>query len=74
MTGTVILSDQGQDYIEFDIIDDLIVTVRPSGLQGWKDTIVRNLSFLIGGRLVIQLHNGYALALKYPIIEIRAAS
>lgn len=74
MTGTVILSDQGQDYVEFDIIDDLIVNVRPSSLQGWKDTKIRNLSYLIGGRLIIELHNGYALPLKYPIIEIKAAS
>ncbi len=73
MTGTVILSDHGQNYIEFDIIDDLIVTVRPSQLPGWKDTKVRNLAFLIGGRLIIELHNGYALPLKYPIIEIKAA-
>jgi len=73
MTGTVILSDQGQNYIEFDILDDLIVTVRPSGLPGWKDTKVRNLAFLVGGRLIIELHNGFALPLKYPILEIRPA-
>jgi len=70
MSPTVILSDQGQDYIEFDILDNLIVTVRPSRLPGWKDTKVRNAAFLIGGRLVIELHNGYAFALPYPITHI----
>lgn len=71
MTGTVILSDHGQSYVEFMIEEDLIQSVRPSGADGWIGTKVRNLAFLVGGRLVIELHNGYRLPLKYPIIEIR---
>ncbi len=71
MTGTITLSDQGQDYIEFDILEDLITAVRPSGMKGWIDTKVRNLAFTVGGRLVIELHNGFQLALPYPIVSIR---
>jgi len=71
MTGTVILSDQGQSYVEFTIVDDLIQSVRPSGADGWINTKVRNLAFMVGGRLVIELHNGYRMPLRYPIIEIR---
>jgi len=71
MTGTIILSDHGQSYVEFIIVDDLIESVSPSGADGWIDTKVRNLAYLVGGRLIIELHNGYRLPLKYPIIEIR---
>jgi len=71
MTGTVILSDHGQSYVEFMIDDDLIESVSPSRADGWKGTKVRNLAFMVGGRLIIELHNGYRLPLKYPIVEIR---
>ena len=70
MTGTVQLSDQGQDYIHFSIIEDLITRVRPSGRPGWKYTKILNNAFLIGGRLIIELHNGYRLALRYPIVNV----
>lgn len=70
MTGNVQLSDQGQDYIQFSIKDDLITTVRPSRRPGWINTKVKNLAFLPGGRLIIELHNGYRLALKYPIVNV----
>lgn len=71
MTGTIALSDQGQNYIYFDIDNNVITAVRPSGMKGWVDTKVRNLAFRVGGRLVIELHNGFQLALKYPIVSIR---
>lgn len=71
MTGTIILSDQGQNYVEFKILDDLIQSVKPSAARGWIGTKILNLAFLVGGRLIIELHNGHRLPLKYPIIEIR---
>lgn len=36
--------------------------------ESQKITMTTNLS--IGGRLPIELHKGYALALKYPIVKI----
>jgi len=71
MTGTVTLSDGGQNYIEFDIVDNLVTEVRPTRLEGWKDTKIKSLIFEVGGRLAIELHNGYRFALKYPIVEIQ---
>jgi len=70
MTGTITLSDQGQDYIEFEISNNIITAVRPSTMKGWINTKVRNLAFTVGGRLIIELHNGFQLALKYPIVSI----
>ena len=72
MTGTITLSDGGQDYIEFDIVDNLITEVRPARLAGWKGTKILNAAFFIGGRLLIDLQwNDYDLPLKYPIVSIR---
>jgi len=70
MTGTVTLSDHGQSYVEFDILDDIITDVRPSMQPGWYGTQVKNRAWLPGGRLIIELHNGYRLALQYPILAV----
>ena len=71
MTGTITLSDGGQDYIEFDIVDNVIQEVRPARLNGWKGTRVLNTAFTIGGRLLIDLQwDDYNLPLKYPITQI----
>lgn len=72
MKRLITLSDGGQNYIEFDIADNLIVEVRPSLLAGWKGTKVLITDLSVGDMLPIQLHNGYSLALKYPIVEIGA--
>lgn len=72
MTGTVTLSDGGQNYIEFDIVCGVIQAVRPSALAGWKGTKLLNKAYLIGGRLLIDLQwKDYQFPLDYPIIEIR---
>ena len=71
MTGTVTLSDGGQNYIEFDIVDNVIQEVRPARLNGWKGTQVLNTAFMIGGRIAISLQwDDYQFPLKYPIVQI----
>ena len=71
MTGTITLSDGGQDYIEFDVTDNIITEVRPAKLAGWKGTRLLNKTFLIGGRLIVDLQwDTYDLPLKYPIVKI----
>ena len=72
MTGTITLSDGGQNYIEFDIVNNLITEVRPALYAGWKGTKVLNAAFLVGGRLLIDLQwKDYQFPLKYPITEIK---
>jgi len=72
MTGTITLSDGGQNYIEFDIACGVIEEVRPARLRGWIGTKVLNAAFLVGGRLLIDLQwKDYDLPLKYPITAIR---
>ena len=71
MTGMITLSDGGQDYIEFDITDNIITAVRPAKLAGWKGTRLLNKTFKVGGTLIIDLQwDTYDLPLKYPIVKI----
>jgi len=72
MTGTITLSDGGQNYIEFDIACNVIEEVRPAGHRGWIGTKVLNATFLVGGRLLIDLQwKDYQFPLAYPIVSIR---
>lgn len=71
MTGTVTLSDGGQNYIEFDISDDIIQEVRPAKLKGWIGTRLLNSAYKLGGRLVVALQwKDYEFPLKYRIVGI----
>lgn len=75
MTGTITLSDGGQNYIEFVIACDVIQEVRPARLKGWKGTKILNTACAIGGRIAISLQwDDYQFPLKYPITEIKHQS
>jgi len=72
MTGTITLSDGGQNYIEFVIACSVIQEVRPAELRGWKGTKLLNKAFLVGDRLIVKLQwKNYAFPLPYPIVEIK---
>lgn len=74
MTGTITLSDGGQNYIEFDVVENIIAEVRPSRLAGWKGTKILNKKIMVGGYLVIDLQwKDYNPLLKYEIIKISSA-
>ena len=70
MTGTITLSDGGQNYIEFDVIDNMIIEVRPALLAGWQGCPIMNMIFTVGGNLKVRLWNNYELPLKYKISKI----
>lgn len=71
MNGTVTLSDGGQSYIEFDIINNIIHEVRPARLAGWKGSKILNAKYKIGGKIVFDLQwRPFNPTLKYPIIAI----
>lgn len=72
MTGTVTLSDKGQDYIEFDIVCGVIQEVRPSRLTGWKGTKILNIEYMLGGLLNFDLQwKDFNPTLKQPIVAIK---
>jgi len=71
MTGIITLVDGGQNYIEFDVVDDIIQEVRPALLAGWKGTRVLNIKLFPGRALKIDLQwKEYDLPLKYLIAKV----
>ena len=71
MTGTITLSDDGQNYIEFDLVCGVIEAVRPSGLRGWKGTKVLNTEFVVGGLLQFDLQwRPFNPTLEQPITRV----
>ena len=70
MTGTVTLFDGGQNYIEFDIVNNVIQEVRPALLAGWKGTRILNTKFVIGGKINFDLQwKDYNPVLKHAIMK-----
>jgi len=71
MTGMIILSDFGQNYIEFYIIDNIIQAVRPAELAGWIGTQILNNVFTVGEPLEIDLQwKDYDFPLRYSIVNV----
>jgi len=71
MTGIIYLVDGGQNYIRFDVACDIIQSVSPSGLKGWRGTKILNVKLFPGRALKIDLQwKEYDLPLKYLIASI----
>lgn len=71
MTGIITLVDGGQNYIHFIVECDIIKSVSPSGLLGWKGTRILNEKVEIGCTLKVDLQwKDYELPLKYCVEEI----
>ena len=71
MTGTITLSDGGQNYIEFDVACSVIEEVRPARLRGWRGTKILNAALVVGGKLLIALQwKDYEFPLKYSIVKV----
>ena len=72
MTGSVTLKNEGQEYVVFDIVCDVIDAVHPSGLAGWKGTKILNTEYVVGGQLLFDLQwRDYNVTLDQPIIDIK---
>jgi hypothetical protein len=71
MTGvTVELEDRGQDFLEFDIENRVIVDTRPFQGWVWNGRKVVNETFGVGDCLTRASETG-KLTLKYPVVAIR---
>ncbi|MBA7468390.1 hypothetical protein ES707_03638 [subsurface metagenome] len=68
---TVYLEDHGQDFLEWDIEDGIVVGCRP--FQGWLwiGTKVHNTSIQPGDTLEITGKRGNRLTLNYPVESVR---
>ena len=69
MTGVITLSNEGQNYIEFDVICDVIYAVRPSGLAGWVGTklLSRELLNIQAETAKMELNDTQELTAKFEL-------
>ena len=77
MRITVYLEDHGQDFLEWDIEDGVVVGCRP--LQGWvwNGTIVHNENIKRGDILVTTAPSGHRdsrMNLRYPVERVKRVS
>jgi len=68
---TVYLEDHGQDFLEWDIEDGMVVDCRPFQGWFWKGTKVHNTNIQPGDILEITLPAGRRRTLNYPVESVR---
>ncbi|MDO9334186.1 MAG: hypothetical protein Q7T57_06675 [Dehalococcoidales bacterium] len=72
-TGTVELEDHGQDFLEWDLKDGVVVACRPFQGWVWNGTLVHNTVITPGAILrITMMRKGKKTTLKYPVAKVRA--
>ena len=67
---TVFLEDHGQDFLEWDIEDGVVVDCRPFQGWLWKGTRVHNTDIKPGDILKITTTDGLERTLNYPVEKV----
>jgi len=71
MKHTIKFKDHGQDFLEWDVKDGVVVACRPFQAWAWKRTKVDMTKAKEGQLLPIITTSGEAMTIKHPIAEIR---
>jgi len=69
---TVHLEDHGQDFLEWDIENGIVVACRPFQGWFWEGTKVHNIDIQPGDILEITLKGGERTTLNYPAERVEA--
>ncbi len=67
---TVYLEDHGQDFLEWDIEDGIVVDCRPFQGWLWNGTKVHNTNIQPGDILEITLSTGFPATVNYPVERV----
>jgi len=67
---TVHFEDHGQDFLEWDIKDGVVVDCRPFQGWLWNGTKVHNTDIQDGDILQITTTDGVERTLKYPVERV----
>lgn len=67
---TVYFEDHGQDFLEWDIEDGVVVGCRPFQDWLWNGTKVNNDKIKLGDKLDITFKDGARRTLNYPVEQI----
>lgn len=68
---TVYLQDKGQDFLEWDIENGVVVGCRPFQSWLWKGTRVHNTDIKPGDILIITPAKGKRTTLKYLVERVK---
>lgn len=68
---TVVLEDNGQDFLEFDIKNAAIADARPCQADIWSGLQVLNEEISIGDYIALRADWG-TRTLLYPVVEVRS--
>jgi hypothetical protein len=68
---TVEFEDHGQDFLEWDIVNDEVVDCRPFQGWVWKGSKILNLSTGPGDNLMIIPPKGDRMLMKEPIAKVK---
>ena len=71
---TVIFEDHGQDFLDWDIEDGVVVDCRPFQLWFWKGTKVHSTNIQRGLFLDITTRSGERTRLRYPVKKVKTVS
>ncbi len=74
MRITVYLRDLGQDFLEWDIEDGVVVESRPFQGWLWNGTRVHNENIRRGDRLDITPKTGIRMTINYPVERVKRVS
>lgn len=67
---TVTFKDEGQDFLEWDIENGVVVACRPFQEWLWKGTKIHNRKIRPGDRLEISGSDGVRRTINYPVESI----
>ncbi len=74
MLLTVYLKDHGQDFLEWDIRDGVVVDSRPFQAWLWNGVLVHNEKIRRGDILDITSKIGTRMTIKYPVVRVKRVS
>ena len=70
MQYTIAFEDHGQDFLEWDVKDGVVVACRPFQEWAWKGTKVDMRRAQEGQLLPIIATSGQTKVIKYPVIAM----
>lgn len=66
---TIVFKDEGQDFLEWDIVDNQVIQSRPFQSQMWQETYCDPANLNPGDLLPVVLGGDFTF-IKHPIKEI----
>ena len=70
MKHTIVFEDHGQDFLEWDVRNGVVVACRPFQEWAWKGTRVDMTKAAEGRLLPIITPRGTSMVIRYPVVAM----